>query len=113
MFYCSKKKALSPVWVGIAFLKSLSSTFVLQELQKRSAEKGLGKGGSVFAEAPTRQGGLAARYSCELLRSRRFGFFPAPTPLPYSKKPEKSFAMEPLCQQVKRSLVPSWLPPAP
>ena len=33
-------KALFHTWAGIAFLKSLSGTFVLQELQKRSAEKG-------------------------------------------------------------------------
>ena len=89
MFYCSKKKALSPVWVGIAFLKSLSSTFVLQELQKRSAEKGLeillrqGYGGQ-------KGGGLFLRFS-QLVTTESYNeadvsvspqkvFFPALTP---------------------------------
>ena len=64
---CVQLLGCTSVWVGIAFLKSLSSTFVLQELQKRSAEKGLeillrqGYGGqkggaAVFAV-------LAARYN--------------------------------------------------
>jgi hypothetical protein len=33
------------------FLKSLSGTFVFAKVQNKSAEKGLGKRGSVFAAA--------------------------------------------------------------
>ena len=53
-------------------------------MQKASAEKGLGK--STFAKATADRGNLAASYSCELQRSRRFGLsskglFPCPNSL--------------------------------